>query len=152
MGATTGSINKKSLRRRKKAINSDINITPFVDVMLVLLIIFMVTSPMLVAGINIDLPETSASPVSGQDEPLSIDVDAKGRIYLQENLIKEEELIVKLKAITKEKMDTRIFVRGDKNVDYGKVIEVIGLINVSGFNKVALLTGISEDKKLNKEK
>jgi biopolymer transport protein TolR len=145
MAAPIGN-NHKSRRGRRK-VSPDINITPLVDVMLVLLIIFMVTSPMLVAGINVDLPETSASPVAGQDEPLSIDVDSSGKVYLQENLIKEHELVTKLKAITKEKMDTRIFVRGDKNVDYGKVIEVIGLINTAGFNKVALLTGIKEHDK-----
>jgi biopolymer transport protein TolR len=107
---------------------------------------------MLIAGINIDLPDTTASPVSGQDEPLSVDVDAKGNVYLQENKIDEKELVAKLKAITKEKMDTRIFVRGDKNVDYGKVIDVIGLINASGFNKVALLTGIKEETQPHKSK
>ncbi len=122
---------------------AEINVTPMVDVMLVLLIIFMVTSPMLVAGITVDLPETSASPVSGQDEPLSITVDAKGNIYIQDNQIKSSELVPKLTAITGEKRDTRIFVRGDKKINYGKVMEVVGAINAAGFTKVALITEVS---------
>ncbi len=131
--------------RNRRPLNSEINITPLVDVMLVLLIIFMVTSPMLVSGINVDLPETNNSPVSGDDEPLAIDIDAKGNVYLQSNLISEADIVLKLKAITKEKMDQRIFVRGDKNVDYGKVVTVIGTINQAGFNKVALVTTIKSE-------
>ena len=137
--------------RRRMHIASEINITPLVDVMLVLLIIFMITSPMLVAGLNIDLPETSANPVSGQDEPLAIDVDSDGNIYLNENIISLTDLEPKLRLITKEKMDTRIFVRGDKNVDYGKVIQVIGSINEAGFNKVALVTGIKQSDRTHKK-
>lgn len=121
---------------------SEINVTPLVDVMLVLLIIFMVTSPMLVAGVSVDLPSASASPISGQDEPLSITVDAKGRVYIQDTRIPQDQLIPKLSAITKEKFDTRIFVRGDKHVNYGKVIEVVGGINSAGFTRVALVTEI----------
>jgi biopolymer transport protein TolR len=140
------SLNQNSGRRRgRKQVMSEINVTPFVDVMLVLLIIFMVTSPMLVAGINVDLPETTASPVTGQDEPLSVSVDSQGNVYIQDVMVEEKELTDKLKAITKEKMDTRIFVHGDKSVDYGKVIEVVGLINVAGFNKVALVTDIKAE-------
>ncbi len=125
---------------------AEINVTPMVDVMLVLLIIFMVTSPMLVAGVTVDLPETSASPVTGQEEPLSITVDAKGNVYIQETKIDMAHLIDKLQAITGEKKDTRIFVRGDKKIDYGKVMEVVGAINAAGFTKVALLTEISGEK------
>lgn len=131
--------------RQKRQMMSDINVTPLVDVMLVLLIIFMVASPMLVAGVNVDLPETSASPVAGQDEPLAITVDAKGEIYLQDNKILQDQLIAKLTAITKEKKDTRIFVRGDKKVDYGRVMEVMGMISAAGFTKVALITQIKTE-------
>lgn len=122
---------------------TDINVTPLVDVMLVLLIIFMITSPLLVAGIKVDLPETSAAPISGKDEPLAITLDDKGQIYLQENKIALNELIPKLKAITGEKKDTRIFVRGDKKINYGKVMEVVGAINAAGFTKVGLITEIA---------
>ena len=122
---------------------AEINVTPMVDVMLVLLIVFMVTSPLMVAGITVDLPETTASQVSGQDEPLSVTIDAKGNIYIQETKIKPKELLPKLNAITGQKNDTRIFVRGDKNIDYGKVMDLVGTINAAGFNKVALITEIS---------
>lgn len=136
--------NNQVNKRKKFRTNSEINITPMVDVMLVLLVIFMVTSPMLVAGINVDLPETTAAPVTGQDEPLAIDITNKGAIYLNDTEIKPELLTLKLKAITKEKMDSRIFIRGDKNVDYGKVMEIIAMINEAGYNKVALVTLMSE--------
>lgn len=119
---------------------AEINVTPLVDVMLVLLIIFMVTSPMMVSGVTVDLPETSTEPVSGQDEPLAVSIDAGGSIYIQEEKIKKTELISKLTAITGEKRDMRIFVRGDKTVDYGKIMDVVGAINAAGFTKVALLT------------
>ena len=122
---------------------AEINVTPMVDIMLVLLIIFMVTSPMLVAGVTVDLPQTEAAAVSGQDEPLSITVDAKGEVYLQDTKIKQSDLVAKLTAVTGEKRDTRIFVRGDKNVDYGKVMAVVGAINAAGFTKVALITDIA---------
>jgi biopolymer transport protein TolR len=119
---------------------AEINVTPMVDVMLVLLIIFMVTSPMMVSGVTVDLPETSTEPVSGNDEPLSVSIDAGGSVYIQDTKIKKTELIAKLTAITGEKRDMRIFVRGDKTVDYGKIMDVVGAINSAGFTKVALLT------------
>lgn len=130
-------------RNRQYHPMAEINVTPMVDIMLVLLIIFMVTSPMMVAGVTVDLPETSAAPVSGQDEPLSITVDAKGNIYLQDTQVKATELVEKLTAITGQKRDTRIFVRGDKTIDYGKVMSVVGAINAAGFTKVALITEIT---------
>jgi len=124
---------------------AEINVTPLVDVMLVLLVIFMITSPMMVAGISVDLPQTQAAPVSGQDEPLSITVDSKGKVYIQETEIKIPDLVAKLEAIVGEKKDTRIFIRGDKNINYGVVMNVVGLINSAGFNKVALITENSTD-------
>lgn len=138
-----GGIRNLGDKKNHNAPFAEINVTPFVDVMLVLLIIFMVTSPMLVAGVNVDLPETSAAPVSGDDEPLSITVDSKGNVYIQETPIALEELVAKLVAITEQNKDKRIFVRGDKAIDYGKVMDVVGAINAAGFNKVALLTEVS---------
>lgn len=138
-------IQKANRRNGKKQLNSEINVTPFVDVMLVLLVIFMVTSPMLVAGVNVDLPETSASPVSGQDEPLSITVDAEKQIYIQNTKITLSELTPKLIAITGENKNARIFVRGDRSVGYGEVMQVVGAINAAGFNKVALVTDIAQN-------
>ncbi len=144
-----GGINSqnKTRGRRKPNLMSEINVTPMVDVMLVLLIIFMVTSPMLVAGVKVDLPETTSSPISGQDEPLSITVDKKGQIYLMETPIDSKSLVEKLKAVTSEKYDTRIFVRGDKNSSYGDIIGVVGQINAAGFTRVALITSIKNNEK-----
>lgn len=126
---------------------SEINVTPLVDVMLVLLIIFMITSPMLVSGINVDLPETTSSPLSGQDEPLVISINNKGELYLLESKIERQNLATKLTNITKEKKDIRIFVRGDKNVPYGEVVSVVSEIYASGFSKVALVSNIKYNEK-----
>lgn len=139
-GFVNNNTNTRS-RNSRRAV-SDINVTPLVDVMLVLLIIFMVTSPMLVSGINVDLPKTSSSPISGKDEPLAITVDKNGDIYIHDHAIKEDEIVDKLVAITQEKFDTRIFVRGDRGIDYGRVMKVVGLISAAGFKKISLVTEI----------
>lgn len=130
-------------RSGRRALVSEINVTPLVDVMLVLLVIFMVTSPMLVAGVNVDLPKTSADPIPNQVEPLSVTVNAEGKIYLQNTAVTMEELIARLHAILGEKMDSRILVRGDKRIDYGTVMELVGGISAAGFTKVALVTDIA---------
>ena len=130
--------------RHRRALMSEINVTPLVDVMLVLLIVFMITAPMMVAGIQVDLPETKASPVQNQEEPLTISINKKGEVYILDTLISRIDLAEKLKAITKAKMDTRIFVKGDKNVSYGEIVDVVSAINAAGFNKVALLTQIKQ--------
>ena len=119
---------------------SEINVTPLVDVMLVLLVVFMITAPLLTVGVPVDLPETNASQMVGQDEPLVISVDAKGQVFLQETQIPLEKLVPRLKAITANKRDTRIFVRGDRAIDYGRVMEVMGTVNLAGFARVALIT------------
>ncbi len=136
-----------SNRKSKKAIISEINVTPLVDVMLVLLIIFMITSPMLVSGINVDLPKTNSSPISGQDEPLVVTINNKGEVFLLETPIERKHLTDKLVNITKEKKDTRIFVRGDKNASYGEVVEVISEIHAAGFSRVALISNIENNEK-----
>lgn len=127
-------------RQRRAQPFCEINITPMVDVMLVLLVIFMVAAPMMTTGVTVDLPQAKATPVQGQDEPLSISVRADGKIYLQETPVTIKNLQAKLKAITGEKRDIRIFVRGDKTIDYGRMIQVVTEINTAGFNKVALIT------------
>jgi len=127
-------------RRRKTAPMSDINVTPMVDVMLVLLIIFMVTAPLLTVGVPVDLPKTDAAPITGQDEPLVISVNNQGQIFLQETQIELPNLVARLQAITSNKPDSRIFVRGDNAVNYGRVVEVMGTLSSAGFSKVALLT------------
>jgi biopolymer transport protein TolR len=141
------SVGTKQSRGSKRSVMSEINVTPMVDVMLVLLIIFMVTSPMLVAGVKVDLPDTSSSPISGQDEPLSVTMDKDGNLYIMESKIQKNELIEKLKAITLEKYDTRIFVRGDKNVTYGEIVGLVSSINSAGYTKVALITNIKQNEK-----
>ena len=143
MGASLGgSPNNRSGGGRgyRRSQFTEINVTPFVDVMLVLLIIFMVTAPMLTAGVTVDLPESSAKPVGGEDEPLSVTVSKDGEIYIQETKVDLKTLGAKLNAIVGEKKDTRIFVRGDKTVSYGEVMRVMGEINAAGLTKVALLT------------
>ena len=118
---------------------SDINVTPMVDVMLVLLVIFMVTAPLLTMGVQVDLPKTKVAAITGQDEPLTITVDAEGRIYLQETELELEALVPRLAAITGNNSDVRIFVRGDKAINYGRIMEVMGTVNIAGFSKVALV-------------
>lgn len=138
MGASLQSGGRRGSRRGHMM--SEINVTPFVDVMLVLLIIFMVTAPMLTAGVDIELPESAASSLGGEDEPISVSVNAKGAVFIQETKISIEDLGPKLKAITKSNLEARIFVRGDKAIDYGRVMKVMGVINAAGFSKVALIT------------
>ena len=127
-------------RRRAHRPMSEINVTPMVDVMLVLLVIFMVTAPLLTVGVKVDLPKTKASVISGQDEPLTITVDGEGRIYLQETELDLEALAPRLIAITSNNPDVRIFLRCDKTIQYGRVMEVMGTVNGAGFTKVALVT------------
>ena len=119
---------------------SEINVTPFVDVMLVLLVVFMITAPLLTVGVPVDLPKTAASRMVGQDEPLVITVRADGTVYIQDTEIELPRLIPRLEAITENKKDTRIFVRGDKAVAYGLVMQVMGSVNLAGFGRVALIT------------
>ena len=119
---------------------SEINVTPMVDVMLVLLIIFMITAPLLTVGLPVNLPETKAQALPGQDEPLAITVDAEGQIYIQETPVELANLVPRLVAITANKRDTRVFVRGDARINYGRVMQVMGAISSAGFNRVALIT------------
>jgi biopolymer transport protein TolR len=119
---------------------SEINVTPFVDVMLVLLIVFMITAPLLTVGVPIELPKTKAKSIAEAEEPLVITVNAEGVVFIQDTEVEIENLVPRLKAITENKADTRIYLRGDKNVDYGRVMEVMGTINLAGFTRVAMIT------------
>ena len=131
------------MRRRAMA---EINVTPFVDVMLVLLIIFMVTAPLLTVGVPVDLPKTRA-PALGQDrEPLSITVRRDGTIFLQKEEVAQEALVERLQAIAENGYDQRIFVRGDDRVVYGKVMEVMGQLAAAGFTKIGLVTDAVKPK------
>ena len=126
--------------RKKFRPMSDINVTPMVDVMLVLLVIFMVTAPLLTSGVPVDLPKTQAGQLKGDDQPLSVSVDKQGKIFLQDTEVSLEDLAPRLKAITAAKPDTRIFVKGDAGINYGRVMEVMGQLGAAGFPHVALLT------------
>ena len=145
MAMSTGGGGGRRAHSRRFRPMADINVTPMVDVMLVLLVIFMVTAPLLTAGVQIDLPKTQASAIKGEDQPLSISVDAKGGVWLQETSVPLEELAPKVQAIIAQKPETRIFVRGDKTVDYGRVMEVMGTLNAAGIEKVALVTEQRQD-------
>ena len=125
--------------RMKRRPMSEINVTPLVDVMLVLLIVFMVAAPLLTVGVQVDLPKTQAAAIQGQDEPLSVTIDSKGAIYLQETVVELDQLVPRLQAIAQGASERRIFVRGDQAINYGKVLEVMGVINTAGFTKVALV-------------
>ena len=127
-------------RRRERRLMSEINVTPFVDVMLVLLVVFMITAPLLTVGVPVDLPESTAPEITGDDEPLAVTIDSRGVVYLQDTEITLEELAPRLIAVTERNADARIFVRGDRAVDYGKVMAVMGAINEAGFTNIALVT------------
>src|SRR4051812_31550073 len=118
---------------------SEINVTPLVDVMLVLLIIFMVTAPLMTSGVSVDLPKTDAQPLNSDSQPLTVSIDAAGKIFLQEQELELPELVSKLQAIAENNQDRRIFVRGDKDLAYGRIMQVMGTITQGGFTKVALL-------------
>ena len=143
MSGGNGGMRGSKMRRRMYTPMSEINVTPFVDVMLVLLIIFMVAAPLMNVGVPVDLPKTSADPITGQDEPLVVTVDAKGDIYLGETKFGPDELVTKLRAVQKEKPDQRVFVRGDKAINYGKVMEVLGILRSAGFPKAGLVGDLS---------
>jgi len=133
-------------RRARKGPISEINVTPMVDVMLVLLIIFMVAAPMLTVGVPIDLPETQAKAMNADTQPITVSVNDKGQIYLQETEIPLEEIVAKLEAISKTGYEERIFVRGDKTADYGTVMKVMARISAAGYKNLGLVTLQEQDK------
>ena len=116
----------------------EINVTPFVDVMLVLLIIFMVTAPMLTSGVPIELPDSKGQQLQSNKEPVTLSVDRSGKVFIQETEIRLDEIAPKLKAIAKNGYDEQIFIRGDKGIDYGTVMRVMGRVKAAGFTKVSL--------------
>ena len=148
MGAAGSSAGVSVGKRRhsRKPVMAEINVTPMVDVMLVLLIIFMVSAPLLTVGVPIDLPQTKAKSLDQDKEPLTVSVNTKGEIYLQNSEIKIDELVTKLQAVTQARggSDERIYVRGDKKVDYGTVMRVMGRLSAAGFRRVALVTEVEQ--------
>ena len=140
MAATLGNRNGGRGRGKYGRPIAEINVTPFVDVMLVLLIVFMVTAPLLTVGVAVDLPQTRARSLGDDREPLAVTIDKDGQVFLQNTLIAEEELVPKLMAISGNGYTQRIFVRGDRTVGYGKVMEIMGLLNAAGFSRIGLVT------------
>ena len=148
MGLTSANASGGGRRGRggRRAVMSEINVTPMVDVMLVLLIIFMVSAPLLTVGVPIDLPQTQAKSLDQDKEPLAVSVNNDGKVFLQNTEIPIDELVAKLKAITEARggFDERIYVRGDRKVDYGTVMRVMGRLSAAGFRRVALVTEVEQ--------
>jgi biopolymer transport protein TolR len=143
-GGNAGVVGKR--RHRRRPVMSEINVTPMVDVMLVLLIIFMVSAPLLTVGVPIDLPQTQAKSLDQDKEPLAVSVDEKGKVFLQNSEISVDDLVAKLKAITETRggFDERIYVRGDRKVDYGTVMKVMARLSAAGFKRVAMVTEVEQ--------
>ena len=142
----SGGVHVGKRRHRRKPVMAEINVTPMVDVMLVLLIIFMVAAPLLTVGVPLDLPQTQAKSLDQDKEPLTVSVNTKGEVFLQNSEIKIDELVAKLQAVTQARggNDERIYVRGDKKVDYGAVMRVMGRLSAAGFRRVALVTEVEQ--------
>ncbi|KAA2234415.1 ExbD/TolR family protein [Salinarimonas soli] len=136
---TTGGGRRRRRARRAGAIN-EINMTPFIDVMLVLLIVFMVAAPLLTAGVPLDLPRTSSAPLNIDQKPVTLSIDAQGRLFLAESEVPDAEIVSRLTGAAKAGLEERIFVRGDKRVDYGRVAQVMSVVTGAGFKRVALVT------------
>ena len=136
--------NYSSKKLKKNKIMSQINVTPFVDVMLVLLIVFMITAPLLTVGVSVDLPKTKASQLNSKGDPIVVSIKKNGELFIQERKIDSLQLLPRLKAISSGNKNLRIYVRGDKNVSYGIVLDTIAKIKSSGFKKVALVAKLQE--------
>ena len=145
-GGSSAGVSGGKRRHRRKPVMAEINVTPMVDVMLVLLIIFMVAAPLLTVGVPLDLPQTQAKSLDQDKEPLTVSVKISGEVFLQNTEIKVDELVPKLQAITQTRggNDERIYVRGDKKVDYGTVMRVMGRLSAAGFRRVALVTEVEQ--------
>ena len=146
MGMNAGPARARGDRHRRRPVMSEINVTPMVDVMLVLLIIFMVSAPLLTVGVPLDLPQSQAKSLELDKEPLTVSVNLKGEVYLQNAEIPLDELVPKLKAVSEARggLEERIFVRGDRQVDYGSMMKVMGRISAAGFRRVALVSDVEQ--------
>lgn len=141
MGASLQTQSKSKSKRSKRAPMAEINVTPFVDVMLVLLIIFMVAAPLMTAGVTVDLPDSNAPALSQEDkEPIQLSIDENGTIFIDEQEIKSDQIVPLLETMTAGDMTTRIYIRGDQGLSYGEIMSVMGIVNKAGYKKVALIT------------
>lgn len=139
MGASLGNGGSRHRPGRTRML-SEINVTPLVDVMLVLLIVFMVAAPLLTVGVAVDLPETAAQPIPEQGEPLTVTIASDGTIFVQETSVTIDNLVPQLEAIASAGYDQRIYIRGDQARSYGEVVRVMGKINAAGFRRIGLVT------------
>jgi len=139
MTAVMTTMHREQRRRARPRRMAEINVTPFVDVMLVLLIVFMVTAPLLTVGVAVDLPQTRARALGQDQEPIAVTLDKTGQLFLQNTPIAVTELVPKLEAIAKNGYNQRIYVRADRTVPYGKVAEVMGLLSSAGFTRIGLV-------------
>ncbi|MET3794855.1 biopolymer transport protein TolR [Aquamicrobium terrae] len=146
VGTGGGGRGGRGRRGRRNTLMSEINVTPFVDVMLVLLIIFMVAAPLLTVGVPIDLPETQARPMNSDTQPITVSVNDKGQVYLQETEIGVDEVVPRLEAIAQTGYEERIYVRGDKTADYGTVMQVMARISAAGYKNLGLVTLQEQDQ------
>jgi biopolymer transport protein TolR len=148
MGAsgTSAGVSVGKRRHRRKGVMAEINVTPMVDVMLVLLIIFMVSAPLLTVGVPIDLPQTQAKSLEQDQKPITLSLKPDGSVFLGDSEVKADELVPKLQAITQARggLDERIYVRGDRKTDYGTVMRVMGRLSQAGFRRVALVTEVEQ--------
>ena len=138
-------LSSESMRLRRRLRGrpmTEINVAPFVDVMLVLVVIFMIAAPLLTVGVPVDLPKAAVNPLNEEKEPLIITLDAEGRVYLQESEVEQDVLIPRLVAVSNANPDLRVFVRGDRTINYGRVMEIMGMVSEAGFSKVALITEV----------
>jgi biopolymer transport protein TolR len=140
VGGSGASGGRRGRRRAGRGVMSEMNMTPFIDVMLVLLIIFMVAAPMMTVGVPVDLPETRAKAMEGQTQPITVSIDGQGRIFIQDAEFKIDDLVPKLQAIAKNGVDERILVRGDRTTDYGSILKVMGRLNDAGYKKIGLVS------------
>jgi biopolymer transport protein TolR len=149
MAANAGTPVIGKRKHHRQRVMSEINVTPMVDVMLVLLIIFMVSAPLLTVGVPIDLPQSQAKSLEQDKEPLTVSVNEKGQIFLQNSEIAADDLIAKMEAVAQARggKDARVYVRGDKRVDYGTMMKVMGRLSSAGFNRVALVTEFEQGAK-----
>ena len=137
-------------KRKKRGTISQINVTPFVDVMLVLLIVFMITAPLLTVGVSVDLPKTKASQLNQKGDPLILSIKSNGKIFIQDREIESDKLIPRLKALANNNMKIRVFIRGDKKVNYGNVVDVLSRVQTAGFSKATLVAKLKQKLKCTK--
>jgi len=140
-----GGAGRRRRRRGKRGAINEINMTPFIDVMLVLLIIFMVAAPMMTAGVPLDLPQTKAAPLNVDAKPVTLSIKATGQVFLGETELADDAIVGKLAEVSKAGFDERIFVRGDKKVDYGRVAQVMSIVTTAGYKRVALVTAMEQN-------